>query len=248
MKKVSIIILETNEKQLSRCLKSIKMQNMAEDIEIIVLDNKNSVFTSAACGLNYGAGIAKGNILVFMHQDFYFEDIFTISKYYDYLIKNDNAIIGPAGVKKNGLTITDICETDKRIERGIRAKGRIIEAYTLDECMFAMTKKRWEVLKFDEKTCDNWHCYAVDICLQNLINCGENIIYPIKACHESMGNASTKEFRKSIKKMVTKYSKIPEIDKLKGTCIDIECKYISYYYWKVKEQVKCIVKFIGLKK
>ena len=243
MKKVSIIILETNELQLDKCLSHIKKQSMSDEIERIILNNRTGRFSSAAEGLNYGARIAKGDILIFMHQDFYIEDNDAILKYYTYLIKNSNAIIGPAGVNKNGLPITDISETEARIRRGVRANGKVMEVYSLDECMFAMSKCRWEMLGFDETTCNNWHCYAVDICYQNLIYGGINVLYPIDACHASTGNANTKEFRASIKKMLVKYYKIPQINKLKGTCIDIPCRYTSYYLWIFKCHIKNILAF-----
>lgn len=236
--KVSIVILKTNDEQIKKCISYIKEQSMSDEIEIIILNNKDGKYPSASNGLNVGAGNARGNIIIFMHQDFYMEDNNLVLKYYNFLKKNNDSIIGPAGVKEEGLTITDITETNNKIRRGIRAYGKIMEVYSLDECMFAMSKHRWEMLKFDEITCDNWHCYAVDICYQNLVSGGKNILFPVQACHASTGNANTREFRRSVKKLLIKYINTPQIKKIKGTCIDISCNYPSYYFWIVKIHIK----------
>lgn len=40
------------------------------------------------------------------------------------------------------------------------------EVESLDECCFAMTKKIYNKVRFDEETCSHWHLYAVDFCYE----------------------------------------------------------------------------------
>lgn len=238
MKNISIIVLKTDEKKYAECFRGIINQTIYEQIEIVCIDNTSGKFKSAASGLNYGASIAKGDIFIFMHQDVYLDDIDAIKKYYYFLQHNEKCIIGPAGVKEHGRPITDMFETRNNIKRGIGANGEIMPVYSLDECLLAMKKKLWEQLKFDEQVCDNWHCYGLDICYQNILKGGENMLYPLTICHDSLGNSLNKDFTRSIKKMIDKYKKYPEIKRIKGTCVDINCNYFSYFVFLFKQFLK----------
>ena len=162
---VSIIIVYTDLNKLKEAEDWINKQSIQDSIEYIALDNRENRFSSAAKALNYGAEISKGDILVFMHQDVYLWDVSAIETYRAYLQKNEDAIVGVAGALTDGRVVMDIWETKDKIERGTRANGQIYEVEALDECLIAMTRKIWEKLRFDEVCCNNWHGYAVDICM-----------------------------------------------------------------------------------
>ena len=65
---ISIIRVFNDEKLLSKyLLKSLKNQTACN--ELILIDNTKNKFKSASKALNYGAKKAKGEYLMFIHQD-----------------------------------------------------------------------------------------------------------------------------------------------------------------------------------
>ena len=68
--KISVICVFNNMDQFEKQLnKSLKQQDV--DYELIAIDNSNNKFSSASQALNYGSEKAKGDILVFSHQDIF---------------------------------------------------------------------------------------------------------------------------------------------------------------------------------
>ena len=180
----SVIVVYTDQKKLEEAKTWVQKQTIWDALELIALDNQKKSFSSAAKALNYGAEMAKGEILVFMHQDVYLWDLNAMDVYSAYLESHPNTIIGPAGKLEGGNVVMDLYETKDKIERGERANGQIYEVATLDECLIAMTRNTWERLRFDEICCDNWHGYAMDICMANKLAGYRNVMVPLKICHE----------------------------------------------------------------
>ena len=233
---LSVVIVYTNVAQLNEAVSYIEKQSIYPSVETVLLDNRENRFTSAASALNYGAEQARGEVVVFMHQDVYHRDERTLEKYYNFLIDKPKAIAGLAGVAKaDGITYYDIYETKAGAYRGYSTKGEIMPALSVDECMFAMKRSLWEKLKFDEVTCNNWHFYGADICFNNITNGGENYIYSADGCHESTGNAFNSSFRKTLKAIVLKYKgKLPRIQ---TTCVNIKCSMPAYRVYCCKSYI-----------
>lgn len=233
---LSVVIVYTNVAQLNEAVSYIEKQSIYPSVETVLLDNRENRFTSAASALNYGAEQARGEVVVFMHQDVYLWDARTLEKYYNFLIDKPNAIAGLAGVAKaDGIIYYDICETKAGTYHKYSTKGEIMPALSVDECMFAMKRSLWEKLKFDEVTCNNWHFYGADICFHNLTNGGENYIYSADGCHESTGNAFNSSFRKALKAIVLKYKgKLPRIQ---TTCVNIKCSMPAYRVYCCKSYI-----------
>lgn len=240
---VSVVVVYTNPTKLEEAKKYLESQSIFHSAEMIFLDNRENRFSSAAKALNYGASISKGEVIVFMHQDVYLWDSALLSKYYDFLKEKPNAILGVAGVaKKDHIVYYDFCETKEKLYRGRSSNGEIMQAITLDECLFAMRKSLWDKLKFDEQTCDNWHFYGADICYNNLLNGGENIILSTDMCHESTGDAYNKYFRNSLKAMIKKYKK--RLDRIETTCVNIKCSMPMFYIYALVSKTKKFIKKI----
>lgn len=242
---VSVIIIYTRDDQLNLAKEWLDKQTGVE-IETIILDNRgNCAYSSAAAALNDGAKRAKGEYLIFMHQDVYLWDTESCAKYASFLESHPDAIIGIAGVAKDGRGVRyDLWQTQKKYRFALPANGEIIPAKTLDECMFAMTKKRWEELKFDEVTCDNWHFYGADICYANQFSGGENFLVPLEVCHDSLGTPEGKSFHRSVKRMIKKYR--GKLEEIETTCIRIRCGGGTYLKYLFREKCKSILKLIGL--
>ena len=240
---LSIVVVYTNTEKLEEAKKYLESQSVFQSVELIFLDNRNNKFSSASSALNYGASIAKGEVVIFMHQDVYLWDERLLEKYYNVLKDKPNAILGVAGVaQKDHLVYYDFCETKDKLYRGRTSNGELMQAITLDECLIAMQRSLWDKLKFDEKTCDNWHFYGADICYNNLLNGGENILYSADTCHESTGDAYNKAFRHSLKSMIKKYKN--KLKRIETTCVNIKCSLSMYFIYSVFTRAKKLIKKI----
>lgn len=244
-KKVSVITVYTNLEKLAQANQWLEKQSIYPETEVLQLDNRNQRFISCAQALNYGAEHAVADYLVFMHQDLYLWDLQALEKCVAFLEENPDTIIGVAGVPQGEGTVTDIYESVDLLERGTRANGKICGVDSLDECFFAMKREKWQQLRFDEVTCDDWHGYAVDICFNNTLHGGRNILVPLKVCHDSKGNAQSKSFRNAIRRLVKKYHGTA-ISRIHGTCIDIPCTWPGFCWYNLKGNVKDVLRRLSL--
>lgn len=239
--KASIVIIYTDMTKLNKAKLWIERQSIFKDIELIAMDNRDGQFSSCAQGLNHGAEQSGGEYLLFMHQDVYLWDLQAVEKYCEYLSSNPHSVIGVAGVCANGDIVTDICETEEKIERGSRARGKVFQVDALDECLIAMKRERWEQLRFDPECCDNWHGYGMEICYHNVLEGGTNEMVPLQICHDSQGTPHTASFRRTIHNLVRKYQGT-QIKRLYGTCIQIPCSWRGYYSYEAKECIKKLLR------
>ena len=95
---ISVVIVYTNTEQLAEAVKYLEKQSVYPSTELVLLDNREKRFLSASGALNYGAQKARGEVVVFMHQDVYLWDNRLLEKYFDILHENPNVILGVAGV------------------------------------------------------------------------------------------------------------------------------------------------------
>lgn len=136
-------------------------------IEIVGIDNRGSRFTSAAAALNYGANLASGSILIFLHQDIRFLS----DSFFDRLLSNDpnnfNRILGVAGVASCKKTAKTISNMREGLSISYDTLNSALEAVvTLDECFLACSLDAFKAVGgFDAKTCPGWHLYVADFCL-----------------------------------------------------------------------------------
>jgi len=169
---ISIVSVYNNEDILNNwLLKSLKDQTV--EFELITLDNTRNTFKSVAEALNYGGSKAKGEYIMFVHQDVdlssntWLEDV---GKMLDSI--PNLGIAGVAGVSeekhpvgsrlksiiKHGVPPVPVGVPDALIQNPEKVQ-------TLDECLVIVPRSVFNVLTFDEKVCDDWHLYAVDYCL-----------------------------------------------------------------------------------
>ena len=242
-----LLIVYNNAEKLEEAQNWIDEQSLAADIQVVALDNRDNRYPSAAMALNYGAEHAQGEFLVFMHQDVYLWDLNAAQKICDYLTEHPTDIAGAAGKSAGQEIISDIYETKERQRNYTRTLGKNIEVTALDECLIAMTKVRWSELRFDEVCCNNWHCYAMDICLNNTLHGGKNVVLPLEVCHESKGNPWTNGFRNTIGNLIKKY-RHTEIEYISGTYIDIQCSWRKYAVYRTREYMRDTLDKLGLLK
>jgi len=165
---ISIVCVYNSEKTLRNVLlKSLESQTAK--FELVTLDNRHNRYKSAAEALNYGGANAKGDYIMFVHQDMWLgsnswlEDVERILE--------SLPDLGVAGVA--GATDEDSDERGRLrwsiedfgdVVRGCRVQGPE-EVQTLDECLLIVPRRVFAKLKFDEETFNGWDCYGADYCL-----------------------------------------------------------------------------------
>lgn len=182
---ISIICVYNNEALLNNCLlQSLKSQSV--EYELILLNNTNNKFHSAAEALNEGGKRAHQKFFMFVHQDvdlsspFFLENI---EKKIDSI--QQLGVAGVAGKKDSTGVFTIIQNSEPPIPAGKNPIDTILEVQTLDECLIIIPKTVFNTIGFDEGVCDNWHLYAVDYCL-NVKKMGlKSYVIPVSIYHKS---------------------------------------------------------------
>lgn len=168
---ISVVCVYNNEQTLTECLAcSLRKQNM--QCQEVFIDNTCGVFKSAAKALNEGGKRATGKYIMFVHQDVdlcsgsWLEETERILDSIPHL-----GVAGVAGMSKNGRSnrergrnIIDHRENRIRWEWGNPIE-KPAQVQTLDGCLLIVPKAVFDILKFDERICDDWHLYDVDYCL-----------------------------------------------------------------------------------
>jgi hypothetical protein len=202
---MSIISVYNDRSILERyLLKSLEIQNV--NFELILLNNSNGQFKSAAEALNSGVKNSNGDYLMFVHQDF---DLIS-AKWLEHAEKvlDNLKNIGVAGVvgRKGRTWISNIKSGITPVPVATNQIQESKKAQTLDECLIIVPKKIFEEIQFDEVVCDNWHLYATEYCL-NVQKAGYDVyVIPLGGYHVSPGYSFSPEaYYSTLKKVVTKY-------------------------------------------
>lgn len=205
MKKISVITVYNDRAKLeSQLLASLKLQDI--EYELIAIDNSADKYKSAASAYNAGGGYANSDLLVFTHQDITLKTPSELRKFAEYIEQFEvGDIIGAAGVKYGGENGCWNLTGGKEYISEIKEKiSEPIEAFSLDEVFIGMKKETFEMYHFNEKVCDNWHLYAVEICLHAIKEGHKNYIVPVQIHHFSWGNINS-SFHKTMKNLLRQY-------------------------------------------
>lgn len=173
--------------------------------ELILINNTQGRFKSAAAALNYGGNKAKGKYLMFIHQDFELDSPKWLEKAERILDNIENmGIVGVAGKYDRNL-ISNIKTGYPPIVPG-SSITEPIKVQTLDECLIIIPRKVFREIDFDAIVCDNWHLYATDYCL-TVVEAGyEVMVIPLGGYHVSPGYSfSPDEYYSTLKKLVKKH-------------------------------------------
>ncbi|GAB4311754.1 MAG: glycosyltransferase [Methanobacteriaceae archaeon] len=203
---ISVICVYNDEDILNKCLiKSLKAQTT--NYELILVDNTQNLYDSAAKAFNHNAENASGEYLLFAHQDVYLSSPTFLVDLENMLLElSDIGIAGFAGVSAEikGV-ISNMKQGDPPMCAGKHQIKNFLPVQTLDEFLFVIPKKVFKNLKFDEQTCNNWHLYAVDYCL-SLKKYELNVyVLPLKTYHRSPGYSMDENYDITLKKLLKKH-------------------------------------------
>ena len=166
------VVCVYNDQRILRdvLLKSLDIQTV--DFELITLDNTDNKFSSAAEALNFGGEKAKGDYILFAHQDMWLSSDSWLEEV-ERMLESipDLGIAGVAGVSEKN-------RTDKKRRKwsidvynevwcggGNKRVQRPEEVQTLDECLLIIPRSVFAKLQFDAEVFDGWDCYGADYCL-----------------------------------------------------------------------------------
>jgi hypothetical protein len=222
---ISVIsIINNNAIAKEFLLHGLSRQNTHYDL--ILLDNRNSSYRSAAQAYNEGSAEAKGDYLMFIHQDVLLPCHNWLKEAEESLSTVSNlGIAGSAGMLQptfiNDFEIwARYYMLEKlflskvwyyRYSRGNVFHGRdkkfwggkstpeIIASKTLDELLLIIPSVVFENLKFDETTCDNWHLYGVDYSLSASQKYRDVFVLPHPVVHLSTGKVNKAYFKTLVK-------------------------------------------------
>lgn len=180
---------------------------------IILINPAEKRFRSAAEAYNKTIEQQKkelGEILVFCHQDVAFDNSSFLDSIISELSEEPEQILGFAGMADNGHVVSNLkYQGNKSFITRNRLKEKT-KAISLDECCFAMTQSTYFKLRFDEKVCNHWHLYAVEMCYNARRNGFQSYILPDTIYHKkdgSEGMHTDKHFLASMWRLTKKYSK-----------------------------------------
>jgi hypothetical protein len=183
------------------------LQTQTNSFELILVDNTKEAFKSAAQALNQGAQKTKGEHILFAHQDIIFMSNRWLEDAEKYVCNLPQ--LGIAGIAGKGNVphlITNIKQGEPPRLAGNYQIDMPMKTQTLDECLVIIPRSIFNLLKFDENTCDDWHLYVVDYCL-SVNKLGYDVyVLPLYAYHRSMGCISP-SYYSTLKKLVKKHKK-----------------------------------------
>lgn len=189
---ISVITVYNNERTLNDwLLRSLASQKTP--YQKILINNVNGKFKSAASALNYCAKDAKGDFLMFVHQDVRLLGSDWFKKAETHLKEIDNlGVAGVAGMVEQGSSLKErgrnviyhYGEQRKKWEWG-NSIDQPTKVQTLDGLLMIVPRNVFNKLKFDEATCPGWHLYDVDYAL-SIQKLGLSVyVLPLEVWHGS---------------------------------------------------------------
>lgn len=162
---ISVICVYNDSAALHRILLS-SLVTQTVPYDLVLLDNTSQQWKSAASALNYGATLARGKYLMFLHQDIELGSPDFLADMEATLDKLSFGIVGSIGMSPEGATYQqrlrgNICNAGQDWGNLIFSPQPV---QTLDECLLITPRDGFQ--GFDAKTFDHWHCYGCDYALR----------------------------------------------------------------------------------
>lgn len=205
---ITVICAYNNKNILEEALEK-SLRNQKDVIyETILIDAKQYGFNSAAETLNYAGSKAKGDYLIFVHQDIVFENDFVLKKINDYCENIEFGIAGVAGCIFNGkkiLAVSNICHGTKHERVSQCEISEPKEVVSVDECLLIISRKVFDRMKFSEIG-RTWHLYGTDYSIKCQIEGYRVIVLPVSHIwHMSNGASLNANYFDAIQELARMY-------------------------------------------
>lgn len=209
---ISIICICNNRRMYNNYLLPSLAKQRNCNYEIIRIDNEKNEFSSAIAAFNSVIKEAKGEHLMFIHQDVALEDDLFLSKVQTYMDTYNNVgIAGVAGAKEKTIYSNIYHSLPRVLVSDVRLDD-VVEVNGLDECLFIISKETILKYPFDELTCNNWHLYAVEYCYQMKKLNKSVVVLPLDAYHASYGDFMNDGYYDSLVNVAKKHNEFKTID------------------------------------
>lgn len=178
---ISVICVFNDVETLrGRLLSSLASQT--EEHEVITVDNRDSRFERAATALNWGASQAKGDCLLFSHQDVAFLSPDWFRRAQETLSGDSfDSWYGVAGQTRSGKFRGLLLD---RAALSGQPFDTPLEVQTLDECLLIHRRVAAGFKYFDEDV-PGWHAYGVEACCAAIRRGETNYVVPLPIWHDS---------------------------------------------------------------
>ncbi|MFR0589284.1 glycosyltransferase [Bifidobacterium apri] len=215
--------------------------------ELITIFNYNNEFDSARCAFNQNAKSAKGKYIAFVHPDVRFTSPTAL---HDITVKINNisdfGVVGVAGALPIGnrkrQIISSIYQGPHKTRVGVWANCDYEEVQTVDECFFIVQNKYFQRHVFEETR--GWHLYAVEYCLNALIDGERNYVVKADLWHLSPGYSLDPNYVKQLEILIKKYKQYFQL-----ICTTVKAwptrgarAYLYRRYYYCKQTFKQIIK------
>lgn len=210
--KYSIICVYRDREIYEKYLLDSILKQDYTDYELLSFDNSKNKLESIAQGYNYTAEAAIGEYLIFMHSDVTLNGINFFQNLDKYL--NDKHIFGAVGVGSSPnpfATIGNGNDIHKNFGLNYWTKiDKITQVQSVDGVLIIIPSKIFDVQKSDEKTCNGWHLYDIDYCLDAENTGIKTYVIPMDITHYSDGTTS-QEYYKVLLPVLRKHCRIYKI-------------------------------------
>lgn len=192
---VSVICPCNNMEKLEKYLiPSLEMQSAPH--ELLLIDNTDNAFPSAAPILNKTAQKARHDHLMFVHQDVSLDskhwladalaELGSLEKY---------CLAGVAGVNRWQWYASVYSDSPRRFIGKIKL-SKPVRVQTLDGCLLLVSRELFMRHPFDESATDGWYLFVANYCL-DLARIGyPSYVLPQCVFHESLGPKDRSVFEK----------------------------------------------------
>lgn len=158
--RISIVCVYNDPEVRSECLdRSIEAYRGGAEVDYVPVDNTRHNFASAGAALNFGARLARSDVVAFAHQDVYVHSIDRLVAVAGALFDDGWALLGANGVAHDGENIGRIRD---RVQLLGRPAPTPVDVDSVDEVLFMARRDVLLRHPLSEDSDLAWHAYAVE--------------------------------------------------------------------------------------
>ncbi len=188
--------------------KSVEKQQDVS-FELIPIYNLKNEYKSARSAFNSVLNKCNGTYVIFTHPDIRFETSKELHTTKLFLEETTNfGVIGVAGAsgEKNNtnkrVIYSNLTHGANKKDAGVKIDA-LQEVQTVDECFFVVKKNYIINKKFSNL--EGWHLYAVELCLQCILENKKNYVIPLNIWHLSDGKSLDSNYIYQLNKIIQIY-------------------------------------------
>lgn len=202
---VSVICVYNDRELFASILKQSLERQDSCTFEVVTLDNCNSAYRSAPEAFLQAIRRAKGDLLLFVHQDVELYEPNALAQLWSHFKKSQNGIMNSAvGVSGAYLCKDWTGRTGVRVvsSEGFLENGRppthgnvghgVREVQTFDECLFALPRRLLDFSSFQDIPDAPWDLYVALLSYRLRLSGVQNLIVPLAANHVYLAKYSSR--------------------------------------------------------